>query len=156
MKRKDKNALIKITNEKLAASFHDSHLLLQKNEDGISFSKTFFEFMKPLIRDEVQNAVEDKLKSHLNWGMMVWNKAVAESYPDHKTSKTMEEAFFLATFLSKRSLVNEYLLRKHTIFETANFFIYRFETQFDNKGDLVITVAAMDLNDDSKKSDNYG
>lgn len=63
---------------------------------------------------------------------------------------------FLANLLPNASLVNEYLLRKHTLFESASFFIYRFETQFSNKGDLVITVAEMDLDDDVKKSDNNG
>lgn len=94
MKNKEKNALIKITTEKLEASFDDTHHLLQKNEGRISLSETFFRFMRPLIGDDMQNAVEDKIKSHLDWGMMVWNKAAAESYPDHKMSKRVEDAFF--------------------------------------------------------------
>jgi hypothetical protein len=43
-----------------------------------------------------------KTKAHLTWGLMVWNKAVAESYPGHRTSKNLEEVFPVYMALIKK------------------------------------------------------
>ena len=146
MKKKDRNALIEITNNKLSTSIGDGNKILLKNESSRSFSKTFIDFINPLIENDILD--KEKTKAHLTWGLMVWNKAVAESYPDHRTSKNVEEVFYVYMALNKKSLINEFLLRKQTLFGNDTFFIHSFETHWDDKGNMAISVAAIKIEDD--------
>ncbi|HEY8657793.1 MAG TPA: hypothetical protein VIL78_02090 [Hanamia sp.] len=143
MKKKDKDALIEITNNRLSTSIGGGNKTLLKNEGSRSFSKTFIDFINPLIENDILD--EDKTKAHLTWGLMVWNKAVAESYPNHRTSKNVEEIYPLFFGLNKNPLINEYLLRKHKLFRNDAFFIYSFEVQWDDKGNMAISVAAIQI-----------
>lgn len=143
MKKKDKDALVEITNNKLTSSIVGDSITLLKNEGSRSFSKTFIDFINPLIANDISE--EHKTKAHLTWGLMVWNKAVAESYPNHKTSKNVEEFFPLFFALNKKPLVNEYLLRKHKLFKNDAFFIYDYKVHWDDKGNMGISVAVLQI-----------
>ena len=145
MKKKDKDALIEITNNKLLSSIGSNDKILLKNEDGWSFSKTFMDFVDPLIANDILN--ENKTKAHLTWGLMVWNKAVAEKYPNHRTSKNVEEVFPVYMALSKKYLINEYLLRKKMLFGNDAFFIHSFEVHWDDNGNMAISVVAIQIED---------
>ena len=143
MNKKDKDALIEITNNRLTASISGDNIIARKNEGSRSFSKTFIDFMNPLIKNDILD--ENKTKAHLTWGLMVWNKAVAESYPDNGTSKIIEVIYPMFFGINKRPLISEYLLRKHTLFKSDAFFINSFEVHWDDNGNMAISVAALQI-----------
>lgn len=145
MKKKEKEALIGIANSKLYASISsDDKIVLRKHEGNRSYSKTFIDFINPLIRNDILDG--EKTKSHLDWGLMVWNKAVAESYPNHTVSKNLEEFYPVFYGLNKKkSMINEFLLRKHTLFENDSFFIYKFTLHWDDNNNMAISVAAIPI-----------
>lgn len=99
MKKKDRKKLIEITDQKLAAAIGNDYKL-RKNE-GKSFSKTFSEFIYPLIQYDISE--EAKTRSLLIWGQTVSNKAVAESFPNHKASINFEKIFHLFYFINKKA-----------------------------------------------------
>jgi hypothetical protein len=144
MKKKDKDALIEIANKKLTATIANDKTIIARNKSSRSFSKTFLDFLEPLLANEILD--EEETRALLNWGLIVWNKVVAESRPDLKTSIKAESVFALFCFgLKDRSLVNEYLLRKDKFFSKDIFFIYNYELHVDDKGNMAVSVAAIDI-----------
>lgn len=121
----------------------------EKHKNPMKYSEIFHNFMYPLINEVKQD--EDKLKSMLDWGQFIWNKAVAEDFPDNSNSEDIETLFplFFETS-SNKSLVSEYLQRKKKLFSQKNFFIVEQTLLLDADGGLVISVSVLDLDDYSQ------
>ena len=75
---------------------------------------------------------------------MVWNKAVADDFPNNTRSKDIEILFplFKATFQDK-SLISEFLGRKKEMFSEDNFFIVKQTSLLDANGRLSISIAVL-------------
>jgi hypothetical protein len=143
-KKKQFVELEKQTNEKLKQVFAGTNYTLRNNESKSKFSQIFISFMKPqldLIRDD-----NEQVKKILNWGAFVWNMVVADDFPEHSHSETINVLFpiFKATTIDK-DLLDKFILRKKTEFRNDNFFIMHFETQFDKNGNLSTSVAVLQI-----------
>jgi len=143
MKQKAKNKLIKISDEKLSKTFENSNFILRKNESNRKFSQIFLDFLKPLIAEYTGN--EGSIKNILTWGVMVWNKAVAETFPDHSHSKNIEAIYPLFYAVNNRKVINEYVLRKKVLFKEEAFFVMSYESHWDNKGNMSMSIAVLQI-----------
>jgi hypothetical protein len=132
------------TDTKLKQAFEGTNHTLINNESNRKFSEIFMSFIKPRF-DLVRND-EEQVKRILNWGAFVWNMVVAEDFPEHAHSETIRILLpvFKATTIDK-DLLNNFILRKKTGFGNSNFFIIHFETQFDKKGNISISVAVLQI-----------
>lgn len=106
------------------------------------YSEIFMTFIKPRI--DQAKAIGD-VNSILEWGRIVWNKAVTESYPNHGQSKAAGLGYFLFSTFNEEPLINEYMLRKHQLFEKDAFLIDSFETIFDERGIMSISMAVLPI-----------
>jgi hypothetical protein len=143
MKKNKHFALTEKTDKKLSKSYEDSNMILSKNESNRSFSKMYIHFLYPLIEIDIKN--ETKIKNILTWGIMVWNKAVSESYPNHFHSQNIELIYPLFYAVNNKNLIKEYILRKQTLFNQGAFFIIGYENEWDNKGNMATSLAVLEI-----------
>jgi len=143
MKKNKYAALTEKTDKKLSKSFEGSNVILNENKSNRKFSKIFIDFLFPLIEIEIKN--KTKTKAILTWGIFVWNKAVSESFPDHFYSKKIETFYPLFYAINNKDLIKEYILRKKNLFIEDDFFIAGCEDEWDNKGNLSISVAVLQI-----------
>ena len=136
--------MIETTNSELKENFNDDNIKMGNHQKSVKYSEIFHEFMQPVIEEVIQD--EKSLKKMLDWGQFVWNKAVAEDFPDNPKSKDIETLFplFVGTF-SDKSLISEFILRKKELFSKKNFFIVKQTSLLAADGRLAISVAVLDL-----------
>ncbi|MGM0650510.1 MAG: hypothetical protein ACQES1_08410 [Bacteroidota bacterium] len=86
------------------------------------------------------------LTKMLDWGQIVWNKAVAEDFPENPKSKDIEAVFplFMGTFVDK-SLVSDLIKRKKACFNKEDFFIVKQTLHLGTDGRLTISVSVLYL-----------
>ena len=142
--QKKKDKMLEKTNLELKQHFNDSNIELRNHKNPRKYSEIFHEFMQPIIDEVIDDEIS--LKKMLDWGQIVWNKAVGEEFPDNPKSKDIERVFplFAGTF-SDNSLISEYILRKKELFSQDNFFIVRQISHLEPGGLLAISVAVLDL-----------
>ena len=138
--------MIRKTNEELQNFFKGSKTVLENHRKPRKYSEIFHDFMKPVINEVIDD--EKLLTKILAWGQLVWNKAVAEDFPNNSKSKDIEIIFLLfkATFHDK-TLISEFLCRKKELFSNENFFIVKQTSLLDTKGRLAISVAALEVDE---------
>ncbi len=143
-KKKHHEDLTKITNHKLRKSFNGSGIVFKDHQNPKKYSEIFHEYMGPEINELIDDEVF--LKEVLNFGQLIWNKAVAEDFPDHSKSKDIETIFplYKATFPDK-PLISEFLNRKKKLFGDDNFFIVKQTSLISPDGRLAISVAVEQL-----------
>ena len=103
------------------------------------YSEIFHEYMAPIINEIIDD--EAGLKKMLDWGQFIWNKGVAENFPDYSKSKALEALFplfFASSF--DQPFVMEFLNRKRELFNDDNFFIVRQTSLLNSDGSLAISV----------------
>ena len=144
--QREKDKMIETTNHELKEYFNDSNIVLGNHQNPKKYSEIFHEFMDPII-DEVIHDKKSLIKM-LDWGQLVWNKAVAEDFPDNPKSKDIETLFplFIGTF-SDKSLISKFIMRKKELFGKKNFFIVKQTSLLEADGRLAISVAVYDLDD---------
>ena len=143
-RRNDK--MIETTNHELKEYFSGSNIVMGNHQNPRKYSEIFHEFMHPIINEVIHD--KKSLTEMLNWGQIVWNKAVAEDFPDNPKSKDIETLFplFAGTF-SDKSLISEFILRKKELFGQNNFFIVKQTSLLEADGRLAISLAVYDLDD---------
>jgi len=144
--QKKNDEMIEATNHELKENLKEANVVLDNHNNPKKYSEIFHEFMHPII-DEVIHDKESLIKM-LNWGQLVWNKAVAEDFPDNPESKHIETIFplFVGTS-SDKSLITEFIARKKELFSGKNFFIVEQTSLLEEDGRLAISVAVYDLNE---------
>ena len=142
--REKNETLTRKTNAELQEFFKDSKTILENHQNLRKYSEIFHEFMQPIIVETINN--KESLKKILNWGQLVWNKAVAEDFPNNSKSKDIETLFplFKATYQDK-SLISEFITRKKKLFNKENFFIVKQASFLDTGGRLAISVAVLEV-----------
>ena len=85
MKNKE---MVKITDQELRNSFIDSKIVLQNHQNPMKYSEIFHNYMEPAINEALDD--EQLLKKILDWGQLIWNKAVADDFPNHPKSKDIK------------------------------------------------------------------
>lgn len=141
--------LVAITDQELKNSLKDSKAILKTHNKPIKYSEIFHDFMSIAIEELIDD--EKSLKPILDWGQMIWNKGVAENFPNDPNCKVVESIFpiFEATY-SDKSLIAEFLNRKRELFSDENFLIIKQTSQLGLNGRLAISVAAYEINDNPK------
>ena len=136
--------MIQSTNQELQDFFKGSKTVLGNHRKSRKYSEIFHEFMQPIIEEVIQD--KKSLTKILDWGQLVWNKAVAEDFPCNSKSKDIETLFplFKATFQDK-SLISEFITRKKEMFSKENFFIVKQTSLLDTEGRLAISVAVLEV-----------
>jgi hypothetical protein len=144
--QRKKDKMIETTNLELKEYFNDSNVVMGNHQNPKKYSEIFHEFMHPIINEVIHD--KKSLIKMLDWGQLVWNKAVAEDFPDNPKSKDIKTLFslFIATF-SDKSLVLEYIMRKKELFSKKNFFIVKQTSLLEADGRLAISVAVYDLDE---------
>jgi hypothetical protein len=144
MKKKLRIELENQTNARLKQSFESTNHTLNKNESKRKFSEIFMSFILPRI--DLQHDTEEQVNKVLSWGAFVWNMVVADDFPEHSHSETINilTPVFKATSTDK-DLLNKYILRKKIEFSDDNFFIMHFETQFDKKRNISTSIAVLQI-----------
>lgn len=139
--------MIETTNHELKEFFRGSNVEMGNHKNPKKYSEIFHEFMHPIINEVIHD--EKSLKKMLDWGQYLWNKAVAEDFPDNPKSKDILTLFplFVATFKDK-SLISEFIMRKKEFFGEKNFFIVKQTSLLETDGRLAISVAVYDLDDE--------
>ena len=132
------------TNEKLKHAVEGTNHRLRSNEGEKKFSEVFISFMKPLI--DWKNDDEAQINDKLAWGLFVWNMVVASDFPEHSLCEKINilVPVFKATTIDK-DLLNKFILRKKTEFSNDDFFIIRYEIQFDKQKNKSISVAVLQI-----------
>lgn len=134
--------MIESTNQEIRDFFKGSKAVLKNHQNPVKYSEIFHDFMQPAIYEVLDD--EEILKRTLNWGQLVWNKVVAENFPNNEKSKHIEAIFplFKNTFFDQ-TLLETFLKRKKEIFGDKNFFIAKQSSLLDTNGRLSISVAAL-------------
>ena len=145
-KLRNNEKMIETTNYELRESFNNSNVVMGSHQNPRKYSEIFYEFMHPIIDEVIDD--ENSLMKMLDWGQLVWNKAVAEDFPDNSKSKDIETIFplFISTS-SDKSLISEYIMRKKELFGGQNFFIVKQTSLLEADGRLAISVAVYDLDE---------
>ena len=132
--------MVAITTQEVRDFFKDSKAVLMGHKNKKKYSEIFHEYMAPIINEIIDD--EKALKIMLDWGQFIWNKGVAEKFPDHAKSKDMEALFplFWGTSVDQ-PLVLEFLDRKREMFKDDNFFIIMQKSLLDSNGRLAISIA---------------
>lgn len=136
--------MIEATNHELKEYFKDSKIVMGNHQNPKKYSEIFHEFMHPIIDEVIHD--EKLLLKMLEWGQMVWNKAVAEDFPDNPRSIDIETFFplFVSTFPDK-SLITEFITRKKDLFNKNAFFIVKQASLLSADGKLAISVVVLDI-----------
>ena len=95
--------------------------------------------MEPFI--DIVRDNETLLHNTMNYGQFMWNKAIAEKFPDHAKSKDIEKIF--PDFMQKQKnpdLVMIFLTRKRERFAEHNFFIVKHTASLDNETNISLSV----------------
>jgi hypothetical protein len=145
MKRKEHyEKMLESTDAELKKSFKNSKITLINNPKPIKYSEIFHKFMGPLIKVVIDD--EESIKGILAWGQLIWNKAVADKFPENSKSKDVKRIFplFEASF-GDHSLIKKFINRKNKLFNDADFFILKQTSLLDNRGGLSISVAVSPL-----------
>lgn len=134
--------MLEITNRKLRESFKGENVILESHDNLKTYSQIFHEFMQPAIEKVIFN--EKLLNSKLIQGQIVWNKAVAEAFPDHERSRSYELIFpIMKNSIQDKSFITLFLNRKKRLFANENYFIMHLNSFSDGKGALSISVAVL-------------
>jgi hypothetical protein len=144
--QKKNDKMVETTNHELKEYFHDANLVFGNQQKRWKYSEIFHDFMHPIINEVIHD--KKSLIIMLDWGQFVWNKAVAEDFPDNPKSKLIETQFPL--FIGKhpdKILFSEFIMRKKEFFGDKNFFIVKQTSLLEVKGRLAISVAVHDLDD---------
>lgn len=138
--------LVAITDHELKNSLKDSNAILEIHNKPIKYSEIFHDFMSIAIDELIDD--EKSLKPILDWGQMIWNKGVAENFPNDPKCKVIESIFpiFEAT-CSDKSLLAKFLNREKQLFNDENFLIIKQTSQLGVNGCLAISVAVYEIND---------
>lgn len=132
------------TNEKLKQAFEGTNHKLNNNVSKRKFSEIFISFISPRI--DFKKDDEEQIKSVLNWGAFVWNIAVAEKFPEHPHSETMNVLLPIFNATTKdKDLISKFILRKEKIFSNDDFFIMHYEIVFDKKRNMSTSVAVLQI-----------
>jgi hypothetical protein len=143
-KKKKQEDILEITNSELQSFFKDSKTVLEINKQPRKYSEIFHEFMKPAIIEVFDD--EKSLKKILDWGEFVWNKAVADKFPNNTKSKDIEILFPLfKNTTNDPTLIAEFLDRKRNLFYGDNFFIVKQTSLLDTTGRLSISIAVLPI-----------
>lgn len=79
---------------------------------------------------------------------MIWNKGVAENFPNDPKCKVVESIFpIFEAIYSDKSFIAEFLNRKRELFSDENFLIIKQTSKLGLNGTLAISVAAYEIND---------
>ena len=140
------NKMIETTKLELKEYFKNANVVMGNHQNPKKYSEIFHEFMHPIIDEVIHD--ENSLMKMLDWRQLVWNKAVAEDFPDHPKSKDIEALFplFVGTF-SDKSLISEFIMRKKEFFSKKNFFIVKQTALLEADGRLAISVAVFDIDE---------
>ncbi|SEH05369.1 Uncharacterised protein [Candidatus Venteria ishoeyi] len=98
--------------------------------------------MEPFIEIVMDN--ERLLKNTLHYGQLMWNKGVAENFPNHAKSKDIEDMF--PKFMTEQKnpdLAMIFLTRKRERFNNENFFIIKIASNIKENVSLSISVVAV-------------
>lgn len=139
--------MINTTNQEIRNKFINSQTVLDNQKGQKKYSEVFHNYMEPFINEVLND--EKLLKTTMNWGLFIWNKAVADKFPDLTRSKDLIMIFplFRASFQDK-TLIAKFLNRKKKLFNNEDFFIVEQTSLLDEKGRLCISVAALPIDDD--------
>ena len=124
--------------------FKKPNTVLNNHNKPKKYSEIFYDFMSPAIKEVIDD--EKSLKKVLNWGQIIWNKVVAENFPNKKKCREIEGIFLLfkGTFHDK-AFISEYLKRKREMFEDENFIIIKQTLFLDEIGRLNISVTGSSI-----------
>lgn len=138
--------MVEITNQELRNEFKTSKVVLESHNNDKKYSEIFHAYMSEAINELIDD--ENGLKIILNFGQMIWNKGVAENFPNHPKSKDMEAIFpkYKAQF-SDHSLIDYFLIRKRVLFCNENFFIVKQTSLLGSNGRLAISVVVDQIKD---------
>ena len=95
--------------------------------------------MQPFL--EVVKDNEKLLNNTLDYGQFLWNKAVAESFPNHPKSKKLERVY--SQFFDKQKnpeLAEIFLTRKRERFAEHSFFIVKHISSSDKENGFSMQV----------------
>lgn len=155
MKKSKKNRIVDqkrlqkntdIDNHIVKDFFSDIKIIQEKRHIPKKYSEIFYEFIKPAIENFINE--EMPLKRMLDWGQTIWNKGVAEDFPNHPHCKRIELffPFFVITSLNQ-PLVSLLLARKREVFSGEKFFIAENSALLSQDGKMVITVSVEPIED---------
>jgi len=144
--KKVNKELIGITDQELKNYFKDSKANLKSHNNPRKYSEIFHEFMSPAINVLIDDEIG--LKKIFDWGQIIWNKGVAEDFPNDPKSKDLELLFplFKGVYADK-SLIDDFLKRKRELFGNENFFIVKQTSHLGDGGRLGISVAVYVIED---------
>lgn len=149
MKKTRKNIMkneemVKITDQELRNSFIGSKIVLQNHQNPMKYSEIFHNYMEPAINEALDD--EQLLKKILDWGQLIWNKAVADDFPNHTISKDIKTLFplFQSTF-HDQAFISKFLNRKKKIFGGESFYIVKQTSLLDTNGKLSVSVAVLPI-----------
>ncbi len=145
-KKNSDKEMVNTTNKELKNSFKDSKVVLKSHQNPRKYSQIFHEFMEQAINEVIHD--EELLKKTLDLGQIVWNTAIAEAFPEHQNSKTIN---VLAPLLKlagyDQEFISEFLKRKRKLFGGDNFFIVKQTMLLDPDGRLSISVSVLPVED---------
>ncbi len=142
--QKKNDKMIEKTNLELIAFFKGSKIVMGNQRNPKKYSEIFHEFMQPIIDEVIHD--RELLTKMLDWGQLIWNKAVAEDFPDNPKSKDIENIFplFKSTF-PDHDLISEFITRKKEFFSKQDFFIVKQTSLLDTGGRLAISLAVLEV-----------
>ena len=118
--------------------------MAEKNhQNPKKYSEIFFKFAAPLTEGIMHDKEEST--SMLNLGQAIWNKAVADDFPEHPNSKKISMLFPLAKAGYDKELISKFTERKQQLFGNDNFFIVKQNLHVNAEGNLIINVSALDV-----------
>jgi len=137
--------MIATTHKELIARFKGSNVIFENHKNPKKYSQIFHEFMEPAIKEILDD--ENGLKNILDWGQLVWNKAIAEDFPENSKSRDIEKIFpfFRASFFDQ-TLISHFINRKKELFSKDSFFIEQ-TSLLDSDGRLCISIAVSKVED---------
>ncbi|MEI6948868.1 hypothetical protein V9K67_16900 [Paraflavisolibacter sp. H34] len=110
--------------------------------EGHKFSDVLASFIYPVL--DPQDDIDD-VRAKMTWGVMIWNKAMADTFPDHPISAQIAEQFPLFQLMvPDEDLLTAFLERKKREFAHENFFIMEHKTlPGHTRGDFSISVSVL-------------
>jgi len=164
MKKSKKNRIVEkgslqkkigFKSEKAKAFFNNTNAILEEIHHQKKYSEIFYEFMKPAIEGFIDE--EMSLKRMLDLGQTIWNKGVAEDFPDHPNCSQIEIWFSSFFILNRDNRIFPLLLdRKRELFGGEKFFIAEQSALLNEDGNMVITVSIEPVEDNHEPvEDNH-
>jgi hypothetical protein len=120
--------LMKASVKKLMRALNSPKMISIEYDKPKKYSETLYEFIKPAIYEFSKD--NESLIKILHWGKIVWNKAVAEKFPNDPRSIEFDENLIGFNLLFYRNnLFAEYLKRKKELFDDEDYFIKMLSTE---------------------------